>query len=274
MNKFHLFKSFFLAAFILTTLAACEPGPSTKIFNEAELHLSRGEYLEAIKKHTELINRYPASPLAPESLFKKGHIYYRYLSEIEMAVKTYNELAYLYPESPKLANAAIDKGEIYSALGEHWKAVKEYEWLLKNAGSGEGEAYRYLIAMEYFKMNDFRQARIEFAEIVQKSGASELLPEIHFRVATSYYLEGKLPESLTAYKLVIKLFPDHPLAHESKVNISQVHADAGRLNEALVELKKLKRDGGHPDPELIDMRIKLLEERIKRPGQKKKRKKR
>ena len=274
MNKFHLFKTFSIAALVLAALAACGLEASTKIFNEAEVLLSRGEYREAIKAHSELIDRYPQSPLAPESLFKKGHIYYRYLDEIEKAIKTFDELAYLYPESSKLANAARDKGAIYSALVEHWKAVKEYEWLLEGAGDEEIDTYQYLIGMEYFKMNDFRQARIEFTEIVQKSPESPLAPDIRFRIASSFYLEKNLTESLAAYKLMTELFPDHPLALESSVNITQVLADAGRFSEALVELKKLKADKTRTDHELIDMRIALIEERIKRPRQRGRKKQR
>jgi TolA-binding protein len=274
MNKINLLNTSPIAVLILLSLAACGLDPSTKIFNAAELHLSRGEYREAIKAHSELIDRYPQSPLAPESLFKKGHIYYRYLDEIEKAIKAFDELAYLYPESSKLASAAKDKGAIYSALGEHWKAVKEYEWLLEGAGDDDIDSYQYLIGMEYFKMNDFRQARIEFVEIVQKNMESPLAPDIRFRIATSFYLEGKLVESLKAYKLMIELFPDHPLALESSVNITQVLADAGRFTEALVKLKKLKADKTRPDHELIDMRIALIEERIKRPRQRGRRKQR
>ena len=46
--------------------------------------------------------------------------------------------------------------------------------------------------MEYFKMNDFKQARIEFAEIKDIDNETGLTPEIHFRIATSY-LSGEEP---------------------------------------------------------------------------------
>jgi TolA-binding protein len=277
MSRLHLFKTFSLATFILIGLAACADGPSTMIFNEAEEHLSRGEYTEAINKHTELINKYPASPKAPESLFKKGHIYYRYLNKVDLALRSYDELSYLYPESPKLIDATKEKGKIYSALGEHWKAVKEYEWLLEKAGEEDGETYQYLIGMEYFKMNDFRQARIEFAEIIQKKSGTQLLPEIHFRIATSYYLEENLVESLKNYKLVVELFPEHPLAIESSMEIAQVLADAGKFTEAIEWLKDLKVNIAQADRELveqIEMRIALITERMKRPRQRGRRQRR
>ena len=268
MNSFYLFKSSPIAVLILVSLAACGQDPSTKIFNEAELLLSRGEYREAIEAHTELIKSHPESPLAPKSLYKKAAIHYRYLNDIETALKTYDELAYLYPESDKLIEAAMDRGEIYSALGQHWKAVEEYEWLLERGVGEERERYQYLIGMEYYKMNDFRQARIEFAEILQNNGQTPLAPNIHFRIASAYYLEGNLPDGLTAYEAVIALFPDNPLALESSVNIAQIHTDAGRFSEALELLTKIKEDGAWPESGLIEMRIALIEERIKNPRHK------
>ena len=147
-----------------------------RIFNEAEVALSHGEYLEAIKTHTRVLKKYPASPLAPQSLFKIGYIYYHYLDNIKMAMKAYDELALLYPESDKLIDAAKERGEIYSSLGKHWEAVEEYEWLLTRAGTDERDGYQYLIAMEYFKMNDFKQARIEFAEIKDDNNEVNCLP--------------------------------------------------------------------------------------------------
>lgn len=268
-------KTLFQVSFLLITLLFSFPGcgsdPSMAIFNEAELQLSQGEYLQAIKTHTNLLKKYPDSQLAPESLFRKGHIYYRYLDNIEMAMKAYHELALLYPESAKLVDAAKDKGEIYSTLGKHWKAVQEYEWLLTRSRPSERGDFQYLIAMEYFKMNDFKQARIEFAEILNTNSATTLAPEIHFRIATSFYFEKNLTESLAAYKLVIEKFPDHALAFQSNINIAQVYADADKLTEAIELLKRLKTKSNKNENELIDMRIALIKKRIIRPNQKRRR---
>ena len=193
---------------------------------------------------------------------------------IEMAMKTYDELAFLYPESDTLLDAAKERGEIYSSLGKHWKAVEEYEWLLTRTAIKERGGYQYLIAMEYFKMNDFKQARIEFAEIKDNNNESGLLPEIHFRIATSYYLEKNLTDSLTAYKEVVKKFPENKLAFQSSINIAQIYSDADRLTEAVDLLQRLKLKSDKMENELIDIRIALIKERIKNPTRRTKRKKR
>lgn len=268
-------KTLFHASLFLITLLFSFPGcgsdPSMTIFNEAELQLSRGEYQQAIKTHSNLLKKHPDSQLAPESLFKKGQIYYRYLDNVEMAMKAYHELALLYPESAKLVDAAKDRGEIYSTLGKHWKAVQEYEWLLTRSRPSERDGYQYLIAMEYFKMNDFKQARIEFTETLNMNSATKLAPEIHFRIATSFYLEKNLAESLKAYKEVVEKFPDHPLAFQSSIAVAQVYADADRLTEAIELLKRLKTKNNESENELIDMRITLIKKRIKKPSQRRKR---
>lgn len=272
MLKGILFLSSLSLIIIFIATAGCGKDPSIKIFNEAETRLSRGEYLSAITTHSKLLKKYPKSKLAPQSLFKIGYIYYRYLDNVELAMKTYDELAFLYPKSDQLANAARERGEIYSKLGKHWKAVEEYEWLLTRSETKERDGYQYLIAMEYFKMNDFKQARIEFAEIKDTGDEAGLAPEILFRVATSYYLEKNLTDSLSAYEEVVMRFPGHALAFESGVGIAQIHSDAGRLSEALNVLKELKTKSATLQNELLDIRITLIEKRIKRPTKRRKRK--
>jgi TolA-binding protein len=259
---------------LLIPAAGCGREPSMGLFNEAEVELSRGEYREAISTHTDLLKKYPDSKLAPQSIFKIAYIYYHYLDDIEMAMKAFDELAFLYPESDKLIDAAKERGEIYSTLAKHWKAVEEYEWLLTRAAPLERDGYQYLIAMEYFKMNDFNQARIEFADIKDDTNTTELMPEIHFRIATSFYLEKNLAKSLTAYKEVVKKFPKHPLAFQSNVNIAQIYSDADRLTEAKELLIRLKAQSDEKETELIDIRIALIEERIKSPAKRTRRKKR
>lgn len=268
----------FLTSFLLITLlistTGCTKDSAKRIFNEAEVELSRSEYKEAITTHTRLVKKYPESELAPQSLFKIGYIYYRYLNNIKMAMEAYDELAFLYPLSDQHALGARERGEIYSTLGKHWKAVEEYEWLLTRATAKERDGYQYLIAMEYFNMNDFKQARIEFAEIKNDNNEAGLAPEILFRIATSYYLEKDLSKSLTAYKEVVKRFPKHSLAFQSRVSIAQIHSDAGKLTEALDLLKALKTESSAMESELIDVRIALIKERIKRPSRRTKKKKR
>ncbi|MBE9531366.1 MAG: tetratricopeptide repeat protein [Proteobacteria bacterium] len=267
-----LFASLSLLTLLITT-AGCGKDPAMRLFSEAEVQLSRGEYIEAITTHTRVLKKYPDTELAPQSLFKIAHIYYHYLDNIKMAMKTYDELAFLYPESATLMDAAMERGEIYSTLGKHWKAVEEYEWLLTNGAPKENNRYQYLIAMEYFKMNDFKQARIEFAEIKDTDNEAGLAPEILFRIATSYYLEKNLTKSLEAYKEVIRKFPKDKLAFQSSINIAQVYSDAGRLKEAKELLTKLKTDSDTKENDLIDIRIALIEERIKNPTRRTKRKK-
>ncbi|MEE9614932.1 MAG: tetratricopeptide repeat protein, partial [Thermodesulfobacteriota bacterium] len=159
---------------------------------------------------------------------------------------------------------------IYVTLGERAKAIEEYRRLIVEKPAEAGR-FRYRIAAEYMKANDFDRARAEFGEILRSSPRSPLRPEIHYQLAAMYHLEGRLEDAMEAYDTVISEFPDHMLSIEARLGVASALEESGRLAEALERFVAL--EGDYPNKEVVRIRIASIEERLKKgPAPRKKKK--
>jgi len=253
-----------LAAGILFTVlaAGCSPRGDEKAFHQAEDALGRGEYLEAAALYRSFITNYPDSPLAPEGQYKISYIYSRHVRDLKKAMDAYSMLFYLYPESPQAVTAREDRAELFSSRKEYRKAIADYAWLLENGPPEKNDLYRYNIAMEYIKMNDFRQARIELEELLKNIPSTPLAPQVYYQIATTHYLEGNLEEAVKGYDTVISKFPDNPICIEARLGKATALEEAGSLTEALALLEELKDEYSNTD--VVKIRIKSTRERLKK----------
>jgi TolA-binding protein len=263
---------FFLSfsTLLMVFLSGCGEHPEVEIFNEAERLLSEGQYLAAIENYNRVFDSFPESPYAPRSQYKIGLIYSLYLSDFQKAMKAYSTLFYMYPVSPEVVLARMDRARVFTSLGDHWNAIEEYQWLMENGPADRRDRFQYNIAVEYLKMNDFGQARVELMELLSSMPSTPLAPECNYQLANIYYLEGYLEEAIEAYDEVISKFQGHWVSLEAKLGKATVLEEAGRLKEALRVLKELEDE--YPNREAVKIRIASTEERLKKgPRTRKKR---
>lgn len=251
-------------------LSGCAVDPAQREFERAERLLSEGSYREAIDQYSYVVSRFGGSAYAPRSQYKIGVIYDRNLSDEKKALNAYSALFFMYPASAEAALARHDVAKIYSRKGEYRKAVEEYQKLLEER-PGEQEKVQYLIAMEYVKMNDFRQARIELTELLDKVSNPAVAPKILFQIANTYYIEGKMQKALSGYDEIISKYPETDAAIDARFGKAKALDEEGRLEEALSILRGL--EGQYPNSEALNKSIELIEKRLKEnQGQKKERK--
>jgi TolA-binding protein len=264
-----MLKRFFPSLFFLSIstlpavfLSGCGVPPEAKIFDEAESLLSEGRYHGAIDGYSRVVDLFPESPYAPKSHYKIGLIYSRYLDDVPRAMEAYSTLLYMYPSSPEVIAARMDRARVFSSREENWNAIEEYQWLLENGPRDRQDRFRYNIAMEYVKMNDFEQARIELEDLISAMPSTPLLPELHYQLANTYYLQGSLEEAIRAYDGVISEFKAHRVGLEARLGKAAALEEAGRLKEALALLKELEDE--YPNREAVKIRIHSIEERLKK----------
>jgi tetratricopeptide (TPR) repeat protein len=233
------------------------------VFQRAEDQFGRGDYDAALGGYAYIVNSFHASPYAPRGQSRIAYIYDHRLSDEKRALDAYTMLHHLYPESPEAVDARLETARIYSGRGEHRKAVEDLEVFLKRRPS-ERERVRYLIAMEYVKMNDFRQARIEFNELLRFASDRDLLPKIRLQIANTHYIEGSVAEALNGYDTVIRDYPDHEAAVEAMLGRAGALDESGRPAEALAVLRGLV--GRYPNKEAIRQRIASIEARLAEAG--------
>ncbi|MFZ3072550.1 MAG: tetratricopeptide repeat protein [Thermodesulfobacteriota bacterium] len=259
-----------LSAICAVFIFGCGPKGEEKFFFEAEQALIAGNYDSAIEKFTDFVTHYPGSEFAAESQYRIGYIHSRHLRDAKSAMDAYAILFRLYPKSPQVAFAREDMAAIYSSSGEERKAIGEYARLMENGPSAKKDFYRYQIAMGYIRLNDFRQARIEFEEILKtiSISSSPLKPQAKLQIANTHYLEGNMDEAVKAYDRVMSDYKgDSVYADEAKLAKASVLAETGMLKEALVLLIELKEE--YPNKDVLGIKIDSTLERLRHltPGQ-------
>ncbi|MBI5887790.1 MAG: tetratricopeptide repeat protein [Deltaproteobacteria bacterium] len=245
----------------LCLFAGCAKDPAAKDYDRAEELLSQGEYVEALKRYYTITNDFPGSEYAPKSQYKIGIIFNNYFHDRKRAISAFRAVFFVYPNSPEALLAKKELAGIYSNFGDHRKALAEYQWLLKQSTSLDAPEYKFLIAMEYVKMNDFRQARIELDDIIKTTGSMDMIAEAKIEAANTYYLEGDVKTAMEGYDEIIEKFPDHKAAIDAKFNKARALEETGRLAEAQGVLKKLLPD--YPYKPVIILKLQSIEQRLK-----------
>lgn len=238
----YIFAAVVLAASVIF-LPGCTEKGEEEAFMKAEKSLSEGNYPEALSGYRRFVENYPESRLAPQGQYRIGQIYRRHTGDVKMAMDAYAMLFYLYPDAPQVYLAREDMAEVYSSIDEPRKSIAQYAYLIENGPGENRDRYRYRMALEYVKLNDFRQARIELEELLEDAPSTALAPDAHYNIALTYHLEGNLEEALEAYERVISSFPGHPLyKKEARLGKAAALEESGRINEAFLLLSELERE--------------------------------
>ncbi len=259
-----------LIVLCLVLLMGCDRDNARERFGEAETFLGNGEFERAIEEYRSVANANGETAYGPISLYRIASIYDSHLDDKPKAVEAYYALYSIYPQSSEAVEAREAMAVIYSEAGNHTKAIGEYQWVLEKRPARE-EHYRYLIAMEYLRANDFRQTRLELRDLFNSINAEdppppggpryELIVKIYYQTANSYYLESRNTEALKAYDELISKYPGHPLSLEARLNKAHILIEDEMFEPALEILSALAPE--YPHTETIDSMIKLTRKRIR-----------
>lgn len=185
-----------LAAVFL--LAGC--GPSAQ-FKRAQGLETKGYFVEAGLAYEEIARKYPENPLAPEALYRVGHIYQNRLKLYSQAGNFYKRIIDRYPAASPWAAFAkrslLDSPDYYPlAKGSFWiegdsetgGRNMRSEWICTETSSGTYCIRRRISAGSQFVSETKRLYRKEDYEVREfaGSGASS------YTTLLSYpYYEGK-----------------------------------------------------------------------------------
>ncbi len=226
--------------FIVATAVGCSNKAEERAFFRAEQALGEGEHLEAIAYYKIFVEEFPDSVLAPEAQYKVGVVYNSHLKNATKALEAYAMLLYLFPGSPEAVLAREERAKAYSSWGRHRESIAEYAWMLEYGTEEKAGIYRYNIALEYIKMNDYGQARIELDELIKSAPDEKLLANAYYQVATALQLGGDFSAAVKAYDLFIDTFPNHKLNSDAMLHKATVLEQSGKLKEALALLKVVR----------------------------------
>lgn len=219
-----------------------------------------GSYSEAVELFFELQSGHPAFSRASEALFQAAQILEVHLSKPSEALLTYLLIERDYPNAPDLERAQKQVATLFKyRLEDCGQAISAYQKVLDNNGT-DSDAMQYEVADCYFRLSNFEQARIEFENLQNTFDQSSLIPEVQYRIAVTYALEGKLPEAEAAYRKVMSDWPKDGYAVEAAFGLAKVLEEQEKLIEALKILEDLK--GIYPKEDILKKKTEQIRDRI------------
>ncbi|MFQ5480915.1 MAG: tetratricopeptide repeat protein [Thermodesulfobacteriota bacterium] len=229
---------------------------------EAEELLGRGKFLLALDKYEFVAEHFETTPFAPLSLYKKALIYNRFLLDKRKAVDAYYKVLSVYPEAKEAYKARQDLAAIYSAAGDHTKAVEQYQWILDSRVEPlKADDYRYIIALEYFKMSDFEQAGAELKELLGSAEKKDIIAKALLLRGDTFYITGKTTEAIKNFEEIISRFPEETVAVRASFNLAKALEDSDKEDEALVILQSLRDT--YPNKDVLESTIKGIKTRMR-----------
>jgi len=231
-------------------------------YAQAEALLEQGDYAPAAKAFRRLYERHPSFSLAPQAIFQSGEILNLYLQSYQEALLAYLLVEKDYPSTELSRRAQRQVAEIYkNRLRDFPRAIVAFQKLLDSGADG-GDRIQYEVADAYFRLENFEQARIEFESLQKNFPDSPLLPEVQYRIAVTWSLEGRLKEAENAFRLVSERWPESSYALEARFGLATSLEEREELREALGVLEALR--GVYPNAEALEKKVVQVQERIRK----------
>lgn len=229
-------------------------------FGRAEALLEEKRYEQAAEAFHRLYERHPSFSQAPQAIYQSAEILNLYLQKYHEAVLAYLLVEKDYPNTDLSRRAQRQVAEIYkNRLRDYPRAIVAYQKMF-NSGVEDGDRIQYEIADSYFRLENFEQARIEFESLLKNYPDSPLLPEVAYRTAVTWSLEGEPAEAEKAFRRVAELWPDSTYALEAQFGLVTVLEEREELREALALLETL--NGRYPNTEAVKKKIEQVQQRM------------
>jgi TolA-binding protein len=182
------------------------------------------------------------------------------LGRYQEALLAYLSLERDYAATSQAGEARRQVAELYKyRLDDQSRAIAVFQTLLDEAGD-DTDRLQYEVADSYFRLNNFEQARIEFETLLRQYPTSALLPEVQYRVAVTYALDGEAEAAMAAFREVTTRWPQNPYSVEARFGLATVLEERDRLRDALTILEELR--GAYPNQQALTQRIEHLKGRI------------
>jgi len=257
-----------IAGLLLSLCASCLKDEIEDRF-AAGLELLYENHYEDAESHFLLLARQMERSNQPgahrwqaKALMQAGLIDHLYLDQPRRALARLREALKVDPEAPFAFEARREiAGIFYDRLMDYRSAAQEYERLVHEYPQEKGiDGFQYRVAQSYFLVRDFDQARTEARMLLEKWPDARYAPEALLLIANSYYLENRFAEAIEAHRKLLDMGPDVPIRARSLFELGMCYQDLG--DKAKAEESFLAALKDHPRPDLVQMQLKALRERI------------
>ncbi len=170
--------------------------------DEASMILAAAEY-------REFIGLYPYSPSASFAQFRLGMTHFkralkpgRDQTKTRLALAEFKKVVSQYPLSEEAKQAQEKITECEQRLAEH----------------------EFTVARFYYKRKSYKAAIGRLTDLLTAYPSYPKMSDVFFILADSYYLSGKIDESIPFFTKVVSDFPNSPLAKKAQARLQDIRA--------------------------------------------------
>lgn len=258
-----------MALFLVLSLGlaagACEDNSMPRtLSSKAKALWEQGNYHDAARNFISLTELYPNHPLAEDSLFWAASIYAEYLDDRALAARYYQQLLGQFPQGEYAVEARESLAAVYEEdKSTRIRAIQLYRQLLSEPSTAERHHdYQFRLGRLNLKRGELDQARFEFRTLLKEYPDSPHIPETHYLVGYSYYLEERYPLALAIFDQLSRRFPDTIYAQQARFFMADTLEEQGQVRDALRVFESL--EGRYHNEEILATRIQSLKSRLRR----------
>ncbi len=231
-------------------------------YQQAQRLFQRGEGEKAVRRLTWVARLAPGRDQVAAARLLQAEILELQLNRPQQALLAYLTLVRDDPDSSQAEEALRQAARLYrDRLHDCGNALPLLQ-RLADAGVADADRIRYRIADCYFRLDNYEQARIEFETLRKLYPQSPLQPETNYRIGVALLLEGKPEQAAGVFEQTAKRWPDDRFALEALWSLAGIYERRDELLRARRLLAGLR--GRYPLPELLEKRIRRIDERIRR----------
>ncbi|UCD70842.1 MAG: penicillin-binding protein activator [Syntrophobacterales bacterium] len=199
-----------------------EEPPDVALFNMGELLFSKEDFSNAGLTFRDLIEQYPASPLANEAKYKLG-ICYAKTGRYEDSLELLRE-ALPHSLSPLRKSMIYSMmAENYSGLGDHFEALR---WYAKAMESTEEEAQKGEMWQSIKEIVDHRLSPGQLQEVQFIYQGSPISGYAAFKIAQISFDEGDVPRSKKLIYRIMEEFQNQPYYPQVKAFFDRIKEES------------------------------------------------
>ena len=209
----------------------------------AESYLAAGQMRDAMFAYTKVITQYPEqlkiSPLAHYKLAWTGF----QVGDYAQAVQTCDNFLALYRANAMAKNVLLIKGNALAKLGRMPEATQAFQQIVDIAPASEvAEQALFTILQTLYNQKAYNSILTSYQYIFRKlpPSKSKWRSLGYLYAAEAYLALSRTEEAKAIYQMILKVYPDDPVALYAEDGLAWAYAYEGQDERALEERRKLK----------------------------------
>jgi len=228
----------------------------------ADCYYKLGQEDEAVSRFKLLRTKYPDSKLTPDILCWIGQYYYRH-NELNIARRYLSSLIKDFPDSNLVAQAYYILGLTFRDENMLEQAANNFK-LAINLGNSRLKTRAWVtLAKSYYKLGDYEQAKLSYAESLMAADANDLA-DIRFGLAEVFEAKSEIEQAIQQYLLAADFYTQAPSLYvQALLRAARLYEDKENFKEALVIYQRIIEKGTQ-EAKFAQERIEWIKENANR----------